>query len=379
MQYGQKSRVSDPMTQKPRFFPKRLRPSIVMLSPAGVGGMATFAENCRKYWNSREYELRLIRVPRHSLGGWLSYPFVLLRFFFILVNRRPSLVHINLASRGSPVRKLPFALLCRLVKVSHVLQIHSGSIDKDLKSPNSKKLWKHIVSNLFRHADGALFLNHAQMNEFTEIGYFRKEQVSFLPNHIFIPEVQVGFKKIHDLVFIGRFSVEKGAIDFYKSLLELRFDSDLHVAVVGENSIADYIESSPTLPGNIKVKFYGEVANDAAMQILMASKLLVLPSYTENYPMVILEAFARAIPVVATDVGSVTLLVKDGVTGRVVRAGDFLGLAKAMEQLLSNPLDLQNCGLRARALVEMNLDATHYSRKLIETYVSIGLLAVAHR
>jgi glycosyltransferase involved in cell wall biosynthesis len=83
------------------------------------------------------------------------------------------------------------------------------------------------------------------------------------------------------------------------------------------------------------VTFLGERAD--ARQIIGALDLLVLPSLTEGLPNVVLEAFAYKTPVVATAVGGVPELVKDGETGWLVPPRDPHALAQAILDALSNP------------------------------------------
>jgi glycosyltransferase involved in cell wall biosynthesis len=61
---------------------------------------------------------------------------------------------------------------------------------------------------------------------------------------------------------------------------------------------------------------------------------LVLPSFTEGFPQVLLEAMARGVPVVATSVGGVARLVRDGENGLLVDAGDVDSLADALERVI---------------------------------------------
>jgi len=72
-------------------------------------------------------------------------------------------------------------------------------------------------------------------------------------------------------------------------------------------------------------------------QLISGLSLLVLPSLSEGMPNVILEAFAYKTPVVATAVGGVPELVKDGETGWLVPPRDPHALAQAIREALSNP------------------------------------------
>src|SRR5207237_5998703 len=79
--------------------------------------------------------------------------------------------------------------------------------------------------------------------------------------------------------------------------------------------------------------------------------LLVLPSYTEGLPNVVLEAFAAGVPVVATAVGGTPEVVEDGVNGRLVPAGDTEALADAILDVLFCEERLRAMGARGRERV----------------------------
>jgi len=93
--------------------------------------------------------------------------------------------------------------------------------------------------------------------------------------------------------------------------------------------------------------------------ILSASDLLVLPSDIECLPLVILEAMASRLPVVATDVGGVSEAILDGITGRLIRPRDPDGLTAAVLDVLESPgrgREMGEAG-RRRAREEFDIDA----------------------
>ena len=79
--------------------------------------------------------------------------------------------------------------------------------------------------------------------------------------------------------------------------------------------------------------------------------LFALPSYTEGLPVVVLEAFAAGLPVVATAVGGTPEVVEPGVNGRLVPPGDPAALARAISATLADPRARRAMGDRGRALV----------------------------
>jgi glycosyltransferase involved in cell wall biosynthesis len=78
---------------------------------------------------------------------------------------------------------------------------------------------------------------------------------------------------------------------------------------------------------------------------------LVLPSYTEGLPNVVLEAFAASVAVVATAVGGTPELVEDGHNGRLVAAGDATALADACQELIDAPTRRRAMGRAGRSKV----------------------------
>jgi glycosyltransferase involved in cell wall biosynthesis len=85
------------------------------------------------------------------------------------------------------------------------------------------------------------------------------------------------------------------------------------------------------------VTFAGHVPYGPALfDLYDAHDILVLPSFTEGFPQVILEAMARGLPVVATSVGGVPRIIRDGVNGRLVPPGDPEAFAGAVTALLGD-------------------------------------------
>ena len=83
----------------------------------------------------------------------------------------------------------------------------------------------------------------------------------------------------------------------------------------------------------------GWISNDEVRQHLLAARALVLPSFAEGLPVVIMEAMALRRPIISTYVAGIPELVRDGEDGWLVPAGDIEALVRAVEQCLDTPLD----------------------------------------
>jgi glycogen(starch) synthase len=85
-----------------------------------------------------------------------------------------------------------------------------------------------------------------------------------------------------------------------------------------------------------RVRFLGSVPRDEVLGLFRAADASVLPSSWENYPHTVVEALAVGCPVVATNVGGVPEVVRDGENGLLVPAGDVDALASALARVLGD-------------------------------------------
>jgi colanic acid/amylovoran biosynthesis glycosyltransferase len=104
------------------------------------------------------------------------------------------------------------------------------------------------------------------------------------------------------------------------------------------------------LEDNISIT--GWVNGERVKSEIIAARALVLPSFSENMPVVIMEAMALGRPVISTYIAGIPELVRPEETGWLVPAGDEVELAEAMRVALAAPVErLATMGLAARARV----------------------------
>jgi len=176
---------------------------------------------------------------------------------------------------------------------------------------------------------------------------------------------------------VGRLAPVKGQRELLEALAGLRpRHPDLHVALLGEDQEThgayraelDRLTASAGLDG--AVRFAGFRADaPAALQEL---DVLVLPSWIEGLPLVVLEAMAQGTPVVATAVGGTPEAVVDGETGLLVPPRDPAALSTALERLLGDPDLRRRLGEAGRARVRERFDAAAMERRVLEVYDEVA-------
>ena len=164
-------------------------------------------------------------------------------------------------------------------------------------------------------------------------------------------------KKIEDrtwtIGYIGRFSVEKGILTFLDAIPHVLAKNDeINITISGDGDLLADIEQfiDKNDPGK-RVRLSGWIPHEKLPECLNELKLLVLPSHTEGLPNILLEAMACGTPVLATPVGAIPDLVKDGSTGFVLENNSPEEIAEGVMRALEYP-DI--CGIitNARRLVE---------------------------
>jgi len=123
------------------------------------------------------------------------------------------------------------------------------------------------------------------------------------------------------------------------------------------------------IPG---VEWLGQRTSDEVMALMKDAACVALPSECyENFPRVIIEAYACGVPVVATRLGALEELVQDGQTGCLFRSGDPKGLGEAMRRVVEDPVFAEAAGGRAREVFENHYTALSQKGLLESIYRSV--------
>jgi len=145
--------------------------------------------------------------------------------------------------------------------------------------------------------------------------------------------------KKYDLIFVGRLVENKGINLLLEAVSRLKVKSEkLKVLIVGDGPLKENLKfkvKSLKLENNII--FYGRAKDSLEIaQLLNESKILVMPSYNEGGPRVIVEAMACGVPILATPVGIVSDLLKNGRGGEII-AWEAEDIARKVSELLNDP------------------------------------------
>jgi len=165
------------------------------------------------------------------------------------------------------------------------------------------------------------------------------------------------------VLFVGRLSVEKGVATLAEAMARLPA-AQLRVAGDGPQAAA--------LDDIVGVSRLGSLPAAAVRQEMCRALALVVPSICfENFPRTIAEAFACGTPVIASRIGALADIVRDGVTGLLFEPGNPQDLADKLAWALAHPQQMAAMGHTARTQYEAEFSAGVNYRRLMEIYADV--------
>lgn len=192
-----------------------------------------------------------------------------------------------------------------------------------------------------------------------------------LPNFVPAGTSEPSRRPSRRVACVSRLSHEKGVDVLVDAVAFL--DDDVGVDIAGDGPDRARLEDRArdlVPPG--RITFHGQVPREQAMQLLRSAAVTAVPSRCyENQPMVVLEAFSVGTPVVGSDLGGISELIRDGRDGLVVPPGDPVALAGALQELLDRPAQARLMGSRGRDRARTTFSAARHRRVLADVYADV--------
>jgi glycosyltransferase involved in cell wall biosynthesis len=154
---------------------------------------------------------------------------------------------------------------------------------------------------------------------------------------------------------------------------------ELRVTVIGTGPLlAELVDLRHELRLDDIVEFAGAATSSEVERAMDGARAVVLACRVDEsgdrdgMPTVLVEALARAVPVISTDVPGIDELVRDQLTGLLAPADDDAALAQAMSELLASPDLARRLGCAGRELVGSDFDPADATRRLLEVFGGVG-------
>lgn len=167
--------------------------------------------------------------------------------------------------------------------------------------------------------------------------------------------------------FVGRLNQDKGITELFQALAAL--PAQAHLLLVGG------VDSSAPIPQALQIalkshpRVHALGFMDDIRPALSLTDVLVLPSYREGFPNVVLQAGAMGLPVIATDINGCNEVVEPGFNGWLVPARDANALQQAMQAAMQTPeIERTSMGQRARERIKERFERTEHWQRMEQFY-----------
>jgi len=310
--------------------------------------------------------IQLSRLVTRGPGSLASAPAVfsaaLAQLWMAKRRGEVDVLHINVAAGGSAIRKAILARFARSLGIHYVVHLHGSRFHQfwDVSGPHARKL----VDRMFAESSATIVLGNVWAKLVADHVPAVRNKIVVLPNAT--APLRLAHETADDgrvrISFLGEVGARKGTPQLVRALGQLADRQDWTATIAGNGAVEETVATAQQLGIGDRVAVPGWLDSAGTSNVLRRTDIFVLPSFAENLPMSILEAFAAGAAVVATPVGAVPDVITDGENGLLVEAGDVDGLASALRRLIASP-DLRNAlGAAARR--------DHSERYNIENYVS---------
>lgn len=287
------------------------------------------------------------------------FKYILAQFklgFFVLGVRR----EFTLLLMGS-ILILP--LIVGKISRKHIAVFVMGSQSKSAKFISNGHLISYLLKSFelisYSLADKILIESRETIGSLSLDRYKKKIILGTLFVDTSLFKLEKDYNSRDNVVgYIGRFSEEKGVLNFVRSIpLILKNNKNIKILVAGDGPLREVITSFIYQMDTERVKLINWINYEELPKYLNNMKLFILPSYTEGLPSAALEAMACGTPVLATRVGGLPEIVINGKTGILLEDNRDETLAANILKYIEDP-SLINLSENSRELI-----ASQYSFK----------------
>lgn len=299
-------------------------------------------------------------------------PMTLIDILKIIKNEKIKVIHAHGYGASN------FGRLARMISRTSII-VHAH--DDDSKYPFHQKVADFLLR---RFTDKAIAVSASVKEASVKKRRIAGEKVFVLHNGIHLEEfsapgkervekerMRLGIRPDHPVIgTVGRLGVEKGIKYLLQAAVQvLKVYPDTVFLLAGDGPLADELKNlSKQLGVDQNVVFAGFCRDIPA--VLSIVDIVATPSLTEGSPLAVLEAMAMGKPIVASNVGGIKEILKDGETGLLVPSKDSLSLAEKIIYLIRDEKVAKDLGIRSKE-ESKKYDINVHTRKIEQHYYQL--------
>ena len=234
--------------------------------------------------------------------------------------------------------------------------------------------YHRLIGTWTNRVDRFIALTEFARRKFIE-GGLPAGRISVKPNFVFEgkhDQKHTVDRNRNGALFVGRLSREKGVL----TLIEAFRGLSVHLKIIGDGPLMGTLRNgAPT-----NTQFVGEKISEDVLRAMDNASYLVMPSESyEGFALVLVEAFSRGLPVIASRLGAMTEIVENGVTGIHFNPNDATDLTAKIEWAEAHPEEMLRMGANARREYEQKYTPEANYLQLLTIYKDVISTYQNHR
>ena len=353
--------------------------------PPPVGGIATWTQSIINYFvDSSEIKIAHIdsavrwrrvqsnSIPTRLIGGSIQAIREYLKIKKTITEEEVNIVHLCTSGSFSFFKDYLILKKCKTSKIPTVLHIHMGRIEEIC----NKKNWEFkILQKCISTTEAVVVLDEKSLDAIVKnLGHKNINKVpNLLDDLIFNPALinsdEINKQDLVKLIFVGHVTKKKGISDLVQACSMLS-DCNFELTLVGPCDVSyrkELEEIAKKKNMGVWLKFTGTKDKQSVCQELMKSDIFLLPSYSEGFPLSLMEAMALRRAIIGSNVGAIPEMLSigsDEPCGICIESGNVQQLRIALLDLIGNPEKRNLLGKRAQNKVNEDYSTEAVINKL---------------
>lgn len=363
------------------------QPWIISPCSDNTGGISTWTKNMYAYveklhpsnrYYIYHYENQMksainTNIIARIVTGLILYSKLSYNILAITIKCKPSVLHVTTSATLGLFKDIIIIWIAKLTKTPIVIHWHFGRIPELSNSKNWEwKLLKFVV----RNSTYSIVIDNKSFNTLLEYGFLN---VVNIPNPISLEIEQRANLQIEKnskrskgrILFVGHIIRSKGVFEIVEACVDIPEITELIIIGPYEEEIRNQLlDKAKKRNGGIWLKMLGQQNRNQVLEYMSISSILALPSYTEGFPNVVIEAMAMGCAIIATNVGAIPEMI-DSISekpcGFCVPVRDVKKLKESIIYLIKNSEEADEMGRRGieKVLTNYTLD------KIVKQYLDI--------
>lgn len=335
-----------------------LKENFTFVAPSSNRRHGTTKQARLNAWN-------LLYMVKHTLA-WL----------WSLIRHRPEIAHYGITTAWALEKGLFLLLLARAFGAKVIGHVHAGDFGAYIDGLSGRR--RSWALKQLQSLDAIIVLSEYWRDVVAKCANIPRERLFVVSNPINSEFERTALKfpinrQGNTILSLGTMSRDKGILDILDAIkLVCKQDRDFQLIIAGperEPGILDEVKrriASGFLEGNISL--HQGVWGQKKIEIFRTASIMLLPSYIENFPLVVLEAAAAGQAIITTPVGAVPEFFKDKQSAHFVEPGNPEQIADTILRLLRDSNVRTNSGAAAREVFETRLGRSEIMSKVQSTY-----------